>query len=97
MCTDVKMFGGVFVFGGITATDVAAFHANAQVQPGVASFQALFAALRRWFYVVHVLGAGVCAAAIRLGFQVDGNGCVNPVGAHERGLLERFPGRCTSL
>jgi hypothetical protein len=40
----MKMFGGVFVFGGIAAADVAALEAQAQVDPGVAHFQALFAA-----------------------------------------------------
>jgi|HubBroStandDraft_5_1064220.scaffolds.fasta_scaffold391268_2 hypothetical protein len=37
------MFGGVFVFGRIAATDVAAGHAHAEVNPGVAEFYAFFA------------------------------------------------------
>jgi len=40
----MKMLGGVLVFGGIAAADVAAFEAQAQVDPRVAHFQALFAA-----------------------------------------------------
>jgi hypothetical protein len=41
----MEVFGGVFVFGGIAATDVAALEAQAKVDPGVAHFQALFAAV----------------------------------------------------
>jgi hypothetical protein len=40
----MKMFGGVLVFGGIATADVAAFEAQAQVDPGVAHFQAFFTA-----------------------------------------------------
>jgi hypothetical protein len=40
----MKMFGGVLVFGGIAAADVAALEAQAEVDPGVSHFQALFAA-----------------------------------------------------
>jgi hypothetical protein len=41
----------VLIFGGVAATDVAALHAQAEVHPGVAHFQALFATLgvRRYF------------------------------------------------
>ena len=47
----MEMFGGVLVFRGVAAADVAAFHAQAKMHPGVAHFQALFAALgvRRYF------------------------------------------------
>jgi hypothetical protein len=47
----VEMLGGVFVFGGVAAADVSAFHAQAEMYPGIAHFQALFAALgvRRYF------------------------------------------------
>jgi hypothetical protein len=40
----MKMFGGVLVLGRVAAADVAAFEAQAQVDPGVSHFQALFAA-----------------------------------------------------
>jgi hypothetical protein len=40
----MEVFGGVFVLGGITAADVAALEAQAQVDPSVAHFQALLAA-----------------------------------------------------
>jgi hypothetical protein len=40
----VEVFGGVLVFGGVAAADVAALHAEAEMHPGVAHFQALFAA-----------------------------------------------------
>jgi hypothetical protein len=39
----VKMFGGVFVFRGITAAHMSAFEAQAQVKPGISSFYAVFA------------------------------------------------------
>jgi hypothetical protein len=47
----VEVLGGVLVFGGVAAADVAALHTEAEMHPGVAHFQALFAALgvRRYF------------------------------------------------
>jgi hypothetical protein len=39
----MEVFGSMFVFGRIAASHVAAFHAQAQVDPGVAGFHALFA------------------------------------------------------
>jgi hypothetical protein len=47
----MEMLGGMLIFGGVAATDVAALHAQAEVHPGVAHFQALFATLgvRRYF------------------------------------------------
>jgi hypothetical protein len=47
----VEMLGGVLVLGRVAAADVAALHAQAEVDPGVAHLQALFAALgvRRYF------------------------------------------------
>ena len=50
----VEMLGGVLVFGGITAADVAALHAQPEMYPGVAHFQALFAALGVWRHFVNV-------------------------------------------
>jgi hypothetical protein len=50
----VEMLGGVLVFGGVAAADVAALHAQAQMDPGVAHFQTLFAALGVWRYFVNV-------------------------------------------
>jgi hypothetical protein len=41
-----KVFGGMFVLGRVTATDVAAGHAQAQVNPGVAELYAFFADVR---------------------------------------------------
>jgi hypothetical protein len=41
----VEMFGSVFVLRGIAATDFPALHAKAQMDPAVASFHALLAAL----------------------------------------------------
>ena len=45
MLRSVKMLGGMFVLRGIAATHVAAFKAKSQMDPGVAHFQTLFAAL----------------------------------------------------
>src|SRR5258707_13849086 len=50
----VEMLGGVLVFGGVAASDVAALHAQTKMHPGVAHFQALFAALGVWRYLVNV-------------------------------------------
>jgi hypothetical protein len=41
----MEMLGGVLVFGGVAAADVAALEAEAQVDPGVAHLEALFAPL----------------------------------------------------
>jgi hypothetical protein len=41
----VEMLGGVLVFGGVAAAHVAALHAQAEMNPSVTHFQALFAAL----------------------------------------------------
>ncbi len=43
MFARVEMFCRVLVLRGIAAADVAAFHAEAQVDPGVAGFDAVFA------------------------------------------------------
>jgi hypothetical protein len=40
----MKVFGGVLVFGRITAANVATFHAKAKVNPSVTHFQTLLAA-----------------------------------------------------
>jgi hypothetical protein len=42
MAALVKMLGGVFILRRIAATDVPAYHAHAQMDPGVAHFHALF-------------------------------------------------------
>ena len=56
----MKVFGGVLVFGGITAADVSAFEAEAKVNPGVAHFQAFFATggVRGHFVEVREMCAG---------------------------------------
>jgi hypothetical protein len=40
------MFGGMLILRRIAATDVAAGHAHAEVNPGVAEFYAFFADVR---------------------------------------------------
>jgi hypothetical protein len=42
------MLRGMFIFGAVAATDVPALQAQSQMHPGVAHFQTLFAALRRF-------------------------------------------------
>lgn len=51
----VKVFGGVFVFGRITATYVTATQAQSQVYPGVAHFQTFLAACSAWHDVLSTL------------------------------------------
>lgn len=38
-----EVLGGMFVFGGVTTTNVAAFHTQPKVDPGVAHLETLFA------------------------------------------------------
>jgi hypothetical protein len=42
MLAVVKMFGGVFVLRGIAASDLAAYHAQAEVNPRISDLYALF-------------------------------------------------------
>jgi hypothetical protein len=46
----MEMLGGVLVFGGVAAADVAAFQAEAQVDPSVAHLEAFLATVRMRFY-----------------------------------------------
>lgn len=51
----VKVLSGVFVLRRIATAHVAALHAKAQMDPLIAHFEALLAALRRfWFDVMNV-------------------------------------------
>jgi hypothetical protein len=57
----MKMFGGMFVLGGVAATDVAAGHTHPQVNPGVADLYAIFADMlvgRRDFDLIQMLAFG---------------------------------------
>jgi hypothetical protein len=45
----VKMFCGVLVFRGVATAHVAAAQTQAQMNPGVAHLEALFAAFGVWF------------------------------------------------
>ncbi len=52
----VKVLSGVFVLRRIATAHVAALHAKAQMDPLIAHFEALLAALRRfWFDVMNVI------------------------------------------
>jgi hypothetical protein len=56
----VEVFGGVFVFGGIAATDVSADEALPQMDPGIAHLKALLAAFAAGFDLPYFsqVGAG---------------------------------------
>jgi hypothetical protein len=56
MLGGMKMFGGVFVLGGIAATDVPALAAKPQVDPAVTHLEALFAALGMWLNFLDMSG-----------------------------------------
>lgn len=47
MLCAMKVFGRMLVFRGIAATNMPAFQAESEMDPGVAAFQALLAALGR--------------------------------------------------
>jgi hypothetical protein len=52
----VEVFRGVLILGRIAATDVAADHAQPQVNPSIAVFQAFFTAAGFWCYVSNLAG-----------------------------------------
>jgi hypothetical protein len=54
----MKVFGGVFVLGGIAAADVPATQTQAQVDPGIANLKAVFASARVGFHVANLIGVG---------------------------------------
>jgi hypothetical protein len=56
----MKMLGGVLVFGGIAAADVAAFAAKTEMHPGVAHLEAFFAtpAVRLDVFDLALMSAG---------------------------------------
>jgi hypothetical protein len=51
----MEVFGGVLIPGRIAAAYVAAVHAEAKMYPGIAAFQALFAAARMRLHVVNLV------------------------------------------
>ena len=55
------MFGRVLVLRGIATTDVATGHAQSQVNPRVAAFQAFFATLRSRFHISDLVGVRTLA------------------------------------
>jgi hypothetical protein len=58
MLGGVKVFGGVLVLGGITAANVAAAQAQAQVDPSITHLQALFAAVCVGLYLMNLIEVG---------------------------------------
>ena len=58
----MEMFGGVLIFGRVTATDVAAGEANSQVNPPVAGFHAIFTNMVRG---LEIAGAGRSLIKVR--------------------------------
>src|SRR5215472_10533631 len=57
----VEVLGGVLVLRGVAAPDVAAGQAQAQVDPGVAHFEAFFTAVGLRFHVVYLIEVSACA------------------------------------
>src|SRR5579863_8096822 len=70
------MFCRVLVLGRIAAADVAATKAQAQMDPSIAHFQALFAAVRVGLYFVNLIqvGATVHGSILNLDLQQAGGG-----------------------
>lgn len=66
MFRGVEMLGGVLVFGGVAAANVAASEAETQVDPGIAHFEALFAAFGFWFYIFDLIEMGADAGHMLL-------------------------------
>jgi hypothetical protein len=58
MLGGMEVFRGVLVLRRIAAADMAAFHAQSQVNPGVAGFQAFFAAASVRLHILDVAGVG---------------------------------------
>jgi hypothetical protein len=58
----MKMLGGMFVLGRIAASNMSASQALAQMHPGIAHFQALFAALAAGLYLPNL--SQVCAGSL---------------------------------
>jgi hypothetical protein len=54
----VEMVGGVLVFGIVTAAYVTADQAQTQMHPGIANFQAVFAAISGWDHVLDQVDMG---------------------------------------
>jgi hypothetical protein len=54
----MKVFGGVFVLGGIATADMPAAQAQAQMDPGVAHLETLFASADVGLDVTNLIGVG---------------------------------------
>jgi hypothetical protein len=76
MFRSMKMLGGVLVFGTVAAADVAALLAEPEMDPGVAHFEAFFAAVNFRFNVANLIGVRTdvshCASSVLDG-RFDGN------------------------
>lgn len=51
----VKMFGGVFILGGIATADVPAGHAEPKMHPPIAGLQAFLAAPRMRLHILNLV------------------------------------------
>jgi hypothetical protein len=60
MLRRMKMLGGVFVFGRIAATYMAASSAKAQVYPAVSHFETFLATASLRFDVLHLVKMSAC-------------------------------------
>src|SRR5690349_12038374 len=97
MVYGMKVLGGVLVLGRITAADVAAGHAEPQMNPGIAHLQAFLAAAGVRLHRAHLVHVGAFGhsrppcppsrdSGFRTRFSLDVNASINRAGldrAHE--------------
>jgi hypothetical protein len=55
MVCGMKMFGGVLVLGGIAAAHMPTLEAQAQVYPGISSFQTILTTIRAGCDVLYLI------------------------------------------
>jgi len=56
----VKVFCGMFIFGGVTAANMAADQAFAQVHPGISHLQTFFAPVSAGGDITNLIGMRTC-------------------------------------
>jgi hypothetical protein len=67
----VKMLGGVLVLGAVAAADVAAFQAKAQMDPGIAHFEAFLATRAAGFDLANGTEMGACNGHSNITSRMD--------------------------
>ncbi len=61
------MLGSVLILGGVAAANMAAGHAEAEMNPSVTHFQALFATAGMRFHAVDLVGVGALRHVLIVG------------------------------